>query len=254
MCCVLFRPPMLSPSPKSHCHEVGLPVEASANRTERPPTWKVNSATGGAEGPTIGRLSRPTLTPTCARTFAVPGAAPGKSCTCVAPPASGLLTSWTGLPEESVPKLPRLVLSTTSVPSAAMLPSLLRALTVSVAPCTEPASSWPRSEVTTTTRSVEPVPGVSGAFGATGLPESQAPARSPSTVMIKRTVRRIAAPSTFGRGRDHGRENAFLLFQLRGRRCRLVAACVPAHQHHVEHDSVLSYRRHDGFVTARRQL
>jgi hypothetical protein len=97
----------------------------------RPLTWKVNSATGGAEGETIGRLSRPTLTPTWASTFATPGASPAKNSTVAAPFASGLLMSRIGLPETSVPKLPRLVLSETSVPSAGMTPSLLFALTVS---------------------------------------------------------------------------------------------------------------------------
>ncbi len=71
---------------------------------------------------------------------------PGKNGTVATPPARGFLTSCMGWPAPSVPKLPRLVLRETSVPSGAGAPSRFLALTVRVAPSVEPELNWLRSD------------------------------------------------------------------------------------------------------------
>src|ERR1044071_2873806 len=84
------------------------------------------------------------------------------------PPASGRLTSCSGAPAASRPKLPRLVLRTTSVASGGGVPSRRRAMTVHVAGARQFPASWPRSVAVETVWSdgagVPP-----GDVGSTGL-------------------------------------------------------------------------------------
>src|ERR1044071_34903 len=84
------------------------------------------------------------------------------------PPASGRLTSCSGAPAASRPKLPRLVLRTTSVASGGGVPSRRRAVTVSVAGDVEFASSCPWSVAIETVRS-DGARGPPGDVGSTGL-------------------------------------------------------------------------------------